>query len=80
MHSSTTASTGGQPSALAVDGQGNQYVASGSEVQVIQDGRKSSSISVPTTATSVAVSGQGLIAVGASVRFPSWLSYVLELN
>lgn len=63
---SASTSIGGQPSALAVDGQGTQYVAAASEVHVIQDSKKVASVSVPSAAGSAAISSQSLLAVGCA--------------
>ena len=52
-----------------------QYIAANSEIQVISGGKKVSSVLVSYAVQSLAVSVQGLLAVGAAVRL-----HVLDLS
>ena len=63
-------STGSQPIALGVDGQGAQFVATNSEIQIIQDKKKVSSIPISYDPQSIAVSSQNILAVGGPVCPP----------
>lgn len=68
---SATVPTGSQPTALAVDGQDTQYVATSSEIQQLQAGKKAASIPASYNPQSVAVSSQALLAAGGSVSAPT---------
>lgn len=66
LASGSSTPTLGQPTGLAIDGQGTRYGATASAVQV-QDGANSQSINVSYRPQSVATSSQGLLAVGGNV-------------